>query len=70
MTEKEVQQSINHLMRNRTCLIIAHRLSTIEDADIIYIVDKGKIAGKGKHEDLLKNNMLYKKLHYKGQLTE
>ena len=42
ITEKEVQRSINHLMKNRTSLIIAHRLSTIEDADLIYIVDNGK----------------------------
>ncbi|SVD87154.1 uncharacterized protein METZ01_LOCUS440008, partial [marine metagenome] len=47
ITEKEVQKSINNLMHNKTSLIIAHRLSTIEDADIIYIIENGKVNGKG-----------------------
>ena len=70
ITEKEVQKSINKLMKNRTSLIIAHRLSTIEDADIIYILDQGKIAGKGSDKELLKNNSIYSELYSKGKLTE
>ena len=70
ITEKEVQKSINKLMHNRTSLIIAHRLSTIEDADTIYIIDNGKVAGKGNHKQLLNQNALYAQLHYTGQLIE
>ena len=57
-------------MHDRTSLIIAHRLSTIVDADIIYIIDEGKVADKGTHEQLLNQNTLYAQLHYKGQLVE
>ena len=53
LTEKKIQFSIKKLMENRTSLIIAHRLSTIEDADLIYVLDKGKIIDCGKHEELL-----------------
>ena len=43
-------------------MIVAHRLTTIENADLIYVLDKGKILEKGNHQELLKNNGLYKKL--------
>ena len=62
ITEKEVQKSINNLMHDKTSLIIAHRLSTIVDADIIYIIDEGKVADKGTHEQLLNQNTLYAQL--------
>ena len=54
LTEQKIQTSISNLMQNRTSLIIAHRLSTIEDADIIYVLDKGRIVDSGQHEKLLK----------------
>ena len=63
LTENNLQKNINLLMQNRTTLIIAHRLSTIEDADLIYILDKGKIIDSGKHQDLLKRNNLYADLN-------
>ena len=63
VTEQNIQKSINLLMKNRTSLIIAHRLSTIEDSNIIYLLDKGKINGKGTHEELIKHNKLYSQLH-------
>ena len=55
-------------MKNRTSLVIAHRLSTIEDANLIYLLDKGKINDKGTHEELIKHNKLYAQLHLKRQL--
>ena len=47
ITENKIHETINNLMNNKTKLIIAHRLSTIEDADIIYVLDKGKIESQG-----------------------
>lgn len=70
LNEQAIQKSLNNLMKNRTSLVIAHRLSTIEDADIIYIIENGKVNGKGTHHDLLKENKLYIQLHHKGQITE
>jgi subfamily B ATP-binding cassette protein MsbA len=70
ITEDSVQKSINNLMKKRTSLIIAHRLSTIENADIIYVLDKGKVVDEGTHSELLKQSALYSQLHYKGQLIE
>jgi subfamily B ATP-binding cassette protein MsbA len=60
---RPVPEIIHNLMKNKTVLVIAHRLSTIENADIIYLVDEGKIVESGTHEDLLKNKYLYHRLH-------
>ena len=49
-------------MRGRTTIIIAHRLSTIMQADIIVVMEKGKIVQQGKHEQLIKQPGLYQKL--------
>ncbi len=65
ITEKEVQNSISKLMYNKTSLIVAHRLTTIEDADIIYIINNGKIIGSGTHNELLKQNSFYSQMYYK-----
>ena len=70
LTESTIQNSINNLMKNRTSLIVAHRLTTIEDADMIYVIDKGKVIGNGTHDQLMKNNDLYFQLHSKGNLPE
>ncbi len=69
LTEQNIQKSINLLMKNRTSLVIAHRLSTIEDADLIYLIDKGKIKGSGTHQELIDKNKLYAQLHLTGQLN-
>ncbi len=61
-SEKLVQEALNNLMKNRTSLIIAHRLSTIQNADLILVLDHGKIIEKGSHIQLLAQNGLYKKL--------
>lgn len=65
-TESElyVQEAIVKLMQNRTSIVIAHRLSTVKNADVIVVLDKGRIVEMGKHEDLVKKKGgTYKKLH-------
>lgn len=61
-SEKLVQDALNNLMKNRTTLVIAHRLSTIQNADLIVVLDEGKIVEKGSHSDLMQRNGLYRKL--------
>jgi subfamily B ATP-binding cassette protein MsbA len=61
-SEKWVQDAINHLMKDRTSIIIAHRLSTVRHADEIIVLDKGSIAERGKHEELIAQNGIYCKL--------
>jgi len=61
-SEMLVQDAINKLMKNRTSIVIAHRLSTIASADEIIVIDEGRIRERGTHEDLIKNNGIYKKL--------
>ncbi len=62
-SEVLVQQAIDRLMSNRTAIVIAHRLSTIQRADRIAVMDKGRIAEMGKHQDLLEGRGLYWKLY-------
>lgn len=64
-TESEllVQQAIENLMSNRTSIIIAHRLSTIRNADTICVFDNGEIVETGTHEELVKKEGIYYKLH-------
>lgn len=61
-SEKWVQDAINQLMKDRTSIIIAHRLSTVRHADEIIVLDKGTIAERGKHEELIAQNGIYCKL--------
>ncbi|MDR1150838.1 MAG: ABC transporter ATP-binding protein/permease [Clostridiales bacterium] len=58
-TEKLIQKAINKLMTNKTCFIIAHRLSTIENADLILVINDGKIIEQGNHKQLIKNKKFY-----------
>jgi subfamily B ATP-binding cassette protein MsbA len=61
-SEKLVQEALNNLMKNRTSLIIAHRLSTIQNADIIIVLENGKIAETGTHQELIEHNGVYRRL--------
>jgi subfamily B ATP-binding cassette protein MsbA len=58
-----VQEAIERLMQNRTVFVIAHRLSTIRNADRIIVIDNGRIVQEGKHEELIHQDGLYKKLY-------
>jgi len=64
-TENKIQQAISFLTKGRTTVVIAHRLSTILNSDLIYVIDKGKISGEGKHEELLKTSEVYKNFYEK-----
>ncbi len=59
-SESVVQEALSRLMKGRTTFVIAHRLSTIVDADKIIFIEKGKITGMGKHEELTQNHEIYK----------
>jgi ATP-binding cassette subfamily B protein len=61
-SEFHVQAALNELMENRTTLIIAHRLSTVIHADIIVLLDQGRIVARGTHSQLLEESTLYQRL--------
>ena len=61
-SERLVQEALIKMMKSRTSIVIAHRLSTIQNADLIVVLQNGKIAEKGKHEELIAKNGTYKKL--------
>lgn len=62
-TEKHIQDAMVKLMKNRTSLIIAHRLSTIQDADLIVVMDEGRIVETGNHSELLEKKGRYYQLY-------
>jgi len=62
-SERQVQTALNELMSGRTTLVIAHRLSTVVDADLIYVIEGGRITESGTHTDLLKKGGSYAKLY-------
>ena len=62
-SEKSVQEALEALMKQRTTLVIAHRLSTIRHADLIYVLDGGRVVESGPHDVLLEMGGVYHRLY-------
>lgn len=62
-SEHRVQDALKRLMRNRTTLVIAHRISTIRNADLIHVIDAGRVVETGTHDELLAKDGIYAKHH-------
>ncbi len=68
-TEEEILSRLRDVMRQRTSIIVSHRISTVRDADLILVLDDGRIAERGAHDSLIRRRGLYAEL-YKKQLLE
>jgi ATP-binding cassette, subfamily B, bacterial MsbA len=62
-TEQIIQTALDDLTRGKTTLVIAHRLATVRNADVIHVIDKGRVAESGTHQALLENGKLYSRLY-------
>lgn len=68
--ERAIQQSLNHLIQNKTVVIISHRLKSVEKADKIVVLNKGKVEGEGRHDELMKTSPTYRNLIEKSEMAE
>jgi ATP-binding cassette subfamily B protein len=62
-TEAEIRAALDGLMENRTTFIIAHRIQSVMNADLVVVMDKGEIVQMGKHEDLVAQDGMYRKIY-------
>jgi ATP-binding cassette, subfamily B, multidrug efflux pump len=69
-TEEEILSGLRGVMRQRTSIIVSHRISTVRDADVIFVLDQGRVAERGTHDALIRQNGLYAQLHRQQLLEE
>jgi ATP-binding cassette subfamily B protein len=69
-TEEEILTRLRGVMRQRTSVIVSHRISTVRDADLIFVLDQGRMAERGTHDELIRHDGLYAELHKKQLLEE
>jgi len=69
-TEEEILSRLRGIMRQRTTILVSHRISTVRDADQIFVLDRGRIAERGTHDELIGHRGLYAELHQKQLLEE
>lgn len=69
-TEEDILKNLKEFMKDRTSIIISHRISTVKDSDMIFVLDKGKIAEQGTHDELVAKGGIYADIHYKQLLEE
>ena len=62
-SQEYIKKTIDSLVKNHTIIIVAHRLSTIVDADIINVIDEGRLVSYGTHNNLMKNSLIYRNLY-------
>ena len=68
-TEERILSRLRGVMRQRTSIIVSHRISTVKDADLILVIDQGRVVERGSHDELLAHDGAYANLHRK-QLLE
>ena len=69
-TEEEILTRLRAVMRQRTSIIVSHRVSTVRGADMILVLDQGRIVERGTHDELIERGGLYAELHKKQLLEE
>ncbi len=69
-TEEEILARLREVRRQRTAIIVSHRVSTVRDADVIFVLDGGRIVERGTHDELIRHGGLYAELHKKQLLEE
>lgn len=69
-TERFLRGNLQQMKQGRTMIVIAHRLSTIQEADMVLVIDQGKVVGQGTHEELARDNAIYQALFTTGELKD